>query len=192
MIREGRLEDVPRAAPMRQRAWPDTIITEEGMRHSLACVPERAQLALFAYEEGDRISGWASAGRAWWHHHPGQGTLTTAVDPERRGIGIASKLAEAAGAHLAALGIRKTRTESLDEPAALALAARWGFTQIGQSSTSSVDPRTVEPLPVPAGVEIVPFAELTDPQARLPARPRGLRGHPERALRGGPARRVGA
>jgi GNAT superfamily N-acetyltransferase len=164
MIREGRLEDAPRAASMRQRAWPDTIITEEAMRHSLACVPERAQLALFAYEEGDRISGWATAGRAWWHHDPVHGTLTIAVDPERRGIGIASKLAEAADAHLAALGIRTTRTESLDEPAARALAARHAFTEIGASSTSAVDPRTVEPLPVPAGVQIVPFAELTDPE----------------------------
>jgi GNAT superfamily N-acetyltransferase len=164
MIRDGRLEDAARAAPMRQRAWPDMIITEQGMRHSLASVPERAQLALFAYEEGDRISGWASAGRAWWQNDPGYGTVTIAVDPERRGIGIASKLAEAADAHLAALGIGSARTESLDEPAARALASRWGFIEIGASSTSAVDPRTVEPLPVPAGVAIVPFAELSDPE----------------------------
>ena len=38
-----------------------------------------------------------------------------------------------------------------------------GFTEIGASSTSAVDP-LVDPLPVPDGVEIVPFAELTDPE----------------------------
>jgi GNAT superfamily N-acetyltransferase len=164
MIRPGSLDDAPRAAPMRQRAWPDMIITEEGMRHTLECVPDRAELALFAYEDAGRIDGWATAGRAWWHHDPGHGLVTIAVDPERRGRRIASELAEAADAYLAALGIRTTRTESLDEPAARALAATWGFTEIGASSTSAVDPRTVDPLPVPAGVEIVPFGELTDPE----------------------------
>ena len=54
------------------------------MRHALACVPARADLALFAYEEGDRIAGWASAGRAWWRHDPRHGAVTVAVDPERR------------------------------------------------------------------------------------------------------------
>ena len=119
--------------------------------------------SLFAYEDAGRIDGWATAGRAWWHHDPGQGMVTIAVDPERRGRRIASALADA-DAHLAALGIRTTRTESLDEPAARALAGKWGFTAIGASSTSAVDPRTVDPLPVPDGVEIVPFAELTDPE----------------------------
>jgi GNAT superfamily N-acetyltransferase len=164
MIRSGRVEDAPRAAPMRQRAWPDTIITEEGMRHSLECVPARAELALFAYEQDERILGWATAGRAWWHPDPDQGTATIAVDPDHRGLGIASRLAVVVDAHLAALGIRTTRTESLEETAARTLAGRWGFTEIGASSTSAVDPRTVELLPVPAGVEIVPFAELTDPE----------------------------
>jgi GNAT superfamily N-acetyltransferase len=130
MIREGRLEDLPRAAPMRQRAWPDTIITEEGMRHSLQCVPQRAEFELFAYEEDGQIWGWATAGRAWWHHDPEYGTVTIAVDPDRRGRRIASKLAEAADAHLTALGIRTTRTESLDEPVARALAARWDSSRL--------------------------------------------------------------
>jgi ribosomal protein S18 acetylase RimI-like enzyme len=100
MIREGRLEDVPRAAPMRQRAWPEAIITEEGMRHSLQCVPQRAEFELFAYEEDGQIWGWATGGRAWWHHDPEYGTVTIAVDPDRHERRIASKLAEAADAHL--------------------------------------------------------------------------------------------
>ena len=27
MLREGTLDDIPRAAPMRQRAWPESIVT---------------------------------------------------------------------------------------------------------------------------------------------------------------------
>ena len=192
MIRPGSIDDAPRAAPMRQRAWPDMIVTEEGMRHTLECVPDRAELALFAYEDAGRIDGWATAGRAWWHHDPGQGMVTIAVDPERRGRRIASALAEAADAHLAALGIRTTRTESLDEPAARALAGKWGFTEIGASSTSAVDPRTVEPTPGAGRRRDRALRRADRSRAGLPARHRDLRRHPERDLRGDPARRVGA
>ena len=34
MIRPGSIEDAPRAAPMRQRAWPDMIVTEEGIHRA--------------------------------------------------------------------------------------------------------------------------------------------------------------
>ena len=30
MLREGTLDDLPRAAVLRQRAWPESIVTEEG------------------------------------------------------------------------------------------------------------------------------------------------------------------
>jgi len=162
MVREGTFEDIPRAAPMRQRAWPESIVTEEGMRHSLGAVPATAEQALFAFDEGE-ILGWATAGRSWWVAAPDAGILTIAVEPSRRGERIGSALAEAADAHLARLGIRTTRAGSLDEPAARALARRRGFRELGAATVSAVDPRTVEPLPVPPGVQLVPFAELDDP-----------------------------
>ncbi|HET9287174.1 MAG TPA: GNAT family N-acetyltransferase [Gaiella sp.] len=163
MLREGTFDDIPRAAAMRQRAWPESIVTEEGMRHSLGAVPATAEQALFAFEEGSEILGWATAGRPWWVAAPDAGTLTIAVEPSRRGERIGSALAEAADAHLARLGIRRTRAGSLDEPAARALARRRGFAELGASTVSAVDPRTVEPLPVPSDVALVPFAELDDP-----------------------------
>jgi hypothetical protein len=41
---EGTLDDIARAAPMRQRAWPESVVTEEGMRHWIAGVPRTALL----------------------------------------------------------------------------------------------------------------------------------------------------
>jgi GNAT superfamily N-acetyltransferase len=164
VIREGTLDDVPRAAAMRQRAWPDLIVTADGMRHALEHAPARAQVAMFAYEEGDDIVGWATASHDWVQSDPARGQLAVAVDPERRGAGIGGALAEAADAHLAAIGMTSARAGSLDEPAARALAARLGFRQIGASSVSAVDPRTVEPVPVPAGVTLVAFGEIEDPR----------------------------
>ena len=135
------------------------------MRHSLGAVPARAEQAMFAFEERGEIVGWATSGRSWWHPDPGAGILAISVEPSRRGEGIGSALAEAADDHLARLAIRTTRTRSLDEPAARALARRRGFAQVAAMTVSGVDPRTVEPLPVPTGVELIPFAELDDPLA---------------------------
>ena len=58
MIREGTLDDIPSAAAMRQRAWPDMIVTAEGMRHALENVPERAELLMLAWDEGGEVIGW--------------------------------------------------------------------------------------------------------------------------------------
>lgn len=164
MIREGTDADIPAAAAMRQRAWPDAIITEEGMRHVLASAPPRAELVRFAVEEAGELVGWATAGRAWWVAEPGHGSLEVTVDPDARGRGIGAALAECADGHLEELGVHTTRTGSLDLPAARALAHARGFTELGSSSVSAIDPRTVEPLPVPEGVTIVPFADLDDPR----------------------------
>jgi GNAT superfamily N-acetyltransferase len=164
MIREGTPDDVPRAAAMRQRAWPDQILTAEGMRHDLESTPARAERAVFAYEEDGEILGWASAGRAYWQETPGAGWLAIAVDPARRGEGIATALAEVADAHLDRLGIRSTRGGSLDEPAARALANRLGFAVLTAATVSAVDPRTFDPLPIPEDVDLVPFRELDDPK----------------------------
>ena len=163
MIREGTLADIPRAAALRQRAWPESIVTEEAMRHLLSTVPERAGRALFAFEDDGELLGWATASRTWWHPDPDAGVLTIAVDPSRRGEGIGTALAEAGDAHLGALGVRLTLSPSLDEPAARALARRRGFVQVAAMTVSGVDPRTVEPRPLPAGVELVPLAALDDP-----------------------------
>ena len=164
MIREGTLDDIPGAAAMRQRAWPDTILTAEGMRHTLENVPERAELLMLAWDEDGEIVGWGTAGREWWVAEPNRGTLVVAVDPSRRGEGIGSALAAAGDEHLTAIGVTTTRAGSVDEPGARALAGRLEFTEIAAASTSAVDPRTVTPEPVPEGIRIVPFADLDDPR----------------------------
>jgi GNAT superfamily N-acetyltransferase len=165
VIRESTLDDIPRAAVLRQRAWPDMIVTAEGMRHGLTNIPERAQLLMLAWDEGGEIVGWGTASREWWVAEPNRGTLAVAVDPDRRGEGIGSALAEAADAHLTAIGVTTTRAGSADEPGARALATRLGFTELAASATSAIDPRTVTPEPAPDGVRIVPFADLGDPRA---------------------------
>jgi GNAT superfamily N-acetyltransferase len=164
VIRAGTFEDIPKAAALRQRAWPDTIITVEGMRHHVESTPARADRRIVAFEEHGEILGWADVGRAYWQDDPHHGWIALAVDPEHGGRGIGSALMDAVEEHLSALAITSTRAGSLDSAPARALAEGRGFAEIGSSSRSAVDPRTVEPLPVPADVTIVPFAELDDPE----------------------------
>jgi len=165
VIRAGTLDDVPSAAAMLQRAWPDRIVTAEGMRHSLENVPKRAERMMLAWDDGGEIVGWCIAGYEWWVAEPDRGTLVVAVDPSRRGEGIGSALAAVADEHLTAIGVTTTRAGSVDEPGARALAARLGFTEISAAATSAVDPRTVTPEPIPDGVRIAAFADLDDPRA---------------------------
>ena len=164
MLREGTVDDIPRAAALRQRAWPESIVTEEGMRHWLSGIPARAEHALFAWDDGGELLGWGHAGRSWWHADPATGILSITVDPSRQGQGIGTALAEAADEHLARLEVRTSRAGSLDEPAARALASSRGFTEIAAATVSGLDPRGVEPRPLPAGVQLVPLAELDDPE----------------------------
>ena len=109
MLRPGTLDDIPRAAAMRQRAWPDTIVTAEGMRHSLENVPDRAELLMLAWDEGGEIVGWCTTGREWWVAEPNRGTLVVAVDPSRRGEGIGSVLAAAGDDHLTTIGVTNSQ-----------------------------------------------------------------------------------
>ena len=164
MIRPGTRDDVPQAAALRQRAWPDTFITAEGMRHFLDALPERVEQTLLAFEENGRILGWAGASRAWWTADPSQGALELVVDPEQRGRGIGTALAEEVEAFFARIGVESVRTNSADSPDARALATHRGFREIGSSSVSAVDPRTVEAIPLPDDVTVVPFGELDDPE----------------------------
>ena len=98
------------------------------MRHWIAGVPARAELALFAWEEDGELRGWATRRVA-----TGGAPIRTAGSwrspstRSRRGEGIGTALAEAADEHLGRLGVRTTRAGSLDEPGARALAARRGF-----------------------------------------------------------------
>ena len=160
------------------------------MRHWIAGVPARAELALFAWEADCELRGWATAARNWWSSDPHGGILAITVDGSHRGEGIGTALAEAADEHLGRLGVRTTRAGSLDEPGARALAARRGFEEIAAATVSGVDPRTVEPRPIPAGVELVPWAEHGRPRPCPRAGPGALPRHPERGLRRDRARGV--
>ena len=163
-VRDADESDYPVAAALRAANEPDRIITLEGMTVWMSGLPERAALATWLAEDSGEPVGWGMAMRLWNQHDDGIGTLDLAVAPERHRQGIGTALAERIGAHCAGLGFHTVRAMSSDTPATRAMAARHGFRETHAQTTSTVDPRTVQPEPVPADVRLVPFGELDDPR----------------------------
>jgi GNAT superfamily N-acetyltransferase len=163
LVRVATLDDLEAAAAVRARANPDRIITAEGMRLAVGDPPARAVQLQLAVDVEGRLAGWALAMRLWFQTDPEVGVLDVVVDPDHKGRGIGSSLAARAEEHLAAHGLRRVRSSSLDAPGPRHFATGLGFVQTSASSTSSIDPRTVVPDEVPDDVRLVPFGDLDDP-----------------------------
>ena len=163
-VRLATLDDIPAAAAIRASAVTDAIITPEGMRTWLGELPDEADLLMLAAEVDGQMVGWGNGWRNVFGSDSDSGFFDVVVlaDYQRQGIGV--RLATRVLDHLAAIGMRKVRASSVDSPAAAALATRLGFVEVHAASTSAVDPRTIEPLPVPPGVTLRSFGELDDPR----------------------------
>lgn len=163
-VRDADLGDLPTAAAMRAANEPDRIITPEGMRLWMSDLPERAALATWLAEADGKPVGWAMTMRAWHQSDDGVGHVDVVVDPDHQRRGVGAALAELVEQRCAELGFHTVRATSLDVPPARALAARHDFRAAHATTTSSVDPRTVTPEPVPAGVRLMSFGEVDDPR----------------------------
>lgn len=162
--RLGTLEDVPAAAAIRASAVTDAIITGEGMTSWVSDLPTEAELFMLAAEIDGQLVGWGNSWRNPFGSDRGTGTVDVIVLHEHQRQGIGARLLTRALQHLDEIGIHTVRGSSIDNPGPKALAARFGFVETHASSTSAIDPRTVEPLPIPDGVTVRSFAEIDDPR----------------------------
>jgi GNAT superfamily N-acetyltransferase len=163
-LRPATLADIPAAAAIRASAVTDAIITGEGMSTWVSDLPKEAELFLLAAEIDGRMVGWCNAWRNTFGSDQGVGTVDVIVLPEQQRHGIGSRLVTSGLQHLERIGIHTVRGSSTDSPGPRAVAAHFGFVEVHASSTSAVDPRTVEPLPVPEGVTLRSFGEIDDPR----------------------------
>jgi len=163
-VRVATIDDLDAAAALRARNLPDRIVTAEGMRLMVGDPPERAVQLELAVDVDGQLAGWALVMRLWFQTDPEIGMLDVVVDPDHQGRGIGTSLATRAEQHLLAHGLRTVRSSSLDAPAPRRFATGLGFVETNASSTSSVDPRTVVPEPIPDGAHLVPFGALDDPR----------------------------
>jgi GNAT superfamily N-acetyltransferase len=163
-LRPATLDDIPAAAAIRASVVSDAIITPEGMSTWLSGLPEESNLFLLAADVDGQMVGWCNAWRDMFGSDPGVGTLDVIVAPDHQRLGLGTRLITRGLGHLAGIGIHTVRGSSVDGPAPRAVAARFGFADVRASSTSAVDPRTVEPMHVPEGVTLRSFGEIDDPR----------------------------
>jgi GNAT superfamily N-acetyltransferase len=163
-LRPGTLDDIPAAAAVRASVVSDSIITAEGMGNWLSNLPAESRLFLLAAEVDGQMVGWCNAWRNTFSSDSDVGTLDVIVPPDHQRRGIGARLFTSGLAHLDGIGVHTVRGSSVDSPGPRAAAARFGFVEGHATSTSAVDPRTVEPLPVPGGVTLRSFGEIDDPR----------------------------
>jgi GNAT superfamily N-acetyltransferase len=163
-LRLGTLDDIPAAAAIRASVVSDAIITPEGMRAWLSGLPQESNLFLLAAEVDGRLVGWCNAWRNMFASDPGVGVLDVVAVPDHQRLGLGTRLITRGLDHLVGIGMHTVRGASVDGPGPRAVAARFGFAEVHASSTSAVDPRTVEPMPVPEGVTLRSFGEIDDPR----------------------------
>jgi len=163
-LRPGTFDDLPAAAGLRAGAVADAIITPEGMHARLAELGAAADLMMLAAEVDGQVIGWCNGWRNTFGKDPGVGALDVIVAPDHQRRGLGGRLIARGLEHLDGIGIHTVRGYSVDGPAQRAVAARFGFVEVHASSTSALDPRSIEPLPVPEGVTLRSFAEIDDPR----------------------------
>lgn len=162
MIREYENADAEDAAALLADNSP-WLWTAAGLRHRLAALPPRAHRASWVAEEDGRIVGWAEAEFDWAAEREDIGTLFVLVSPSHRRRGIGTALFERGAAHIEQYEASELRSWSF--PDSDAFLARRGFTRARHERMSAVDPRIVDVSALdhlPAGVRIVPLADLED------------------------------
>ena len=165
MIREYEDSDAEEGSALIAEHSP-WFSTAAGTRHRLASVPPRARRKIWVAEADGRIVGWGEAEFDWATEVEDAGGVWVIVHPDHRRRGLGSGLFEQGAGHLKSHGARELRSWADTESAPF--LERRGFVAGRLERLSALDPRSVDTSRLdatPAGVRVVPLAELLD---RLP------------------------
>ena len=163
MVGRHRTEDFGAATELLNRVWPYRVGSERGLRHSADTAPLEAHRRYCAAEHNGALAGWATAAIEYQSAER-PGFLEVSVAPERRNAGFGSALLERCEARLAGLDVATVLTLTTSEDASRRLATAHGFRHTHRTRISGVDPRTIEPVAAPVGVELRSLASL-DPRS---------------------------
>ena len=162
-LRPATADDAPRIAALLKTVFADRVITEAGVHYRMSHIVPDDRLSYWRVERDDELAGWAVAGLDAFAAGNTTAFAGVVVHPNRRREGIGGSLWEAASAHLDEIGARRIVVYSQSDDDSCAFARRCGFTLDATSTTSAVDPRTLNAAPGPPdGIEIVPMERFDD------------------------------
>jgi GNAT superfamily N-acetyltransferase len=162
MVREGTREDFASANELLNRVWPHRVGSQRGLRHAADAAPPDAHRRYWAADRDGELVGWGTAAIEYQSAER-PGFLEASVVPEARMAGVGTALLERCEAHLAGLGVATVLSTTTPDEASQRLATEHGFRHTNTTRISGVDPRTIEPVSGPPGVDLQPLASL-DPR----------------------------
>lgn len=137
-------------------ASPLMVLDERSEAHEIRNDPADARRAVATVD--DEVVGVA---RFRAYPDEDHASFQVLVDPAHRRHGVGTALLRELEQHLAASGRTTVNTVVEDDHGSRIVSARWGFSITRQLRMAVVDPRAVpEPAPPPAGVTVVPVAEV--------------------------------
>jgi GNAT superfamily N-acetyltransferase len=162
VIRDAGESDFEAGFDLIRRVWPRVVGSVAGWLHDARVEPAEAQRRYWAAEDSGRIVGWSSA-YVDYESVARPGGFRISVLEEERGRGVGGALYEHCAQHLATVGVTRVDTVSDGSDASTSFARSLGFLHRSTTTVSGVDPTTVAPGIVPAGIELRPLADL-DPE----------------------------
>jgi GNAT superfamily N-acetyltransferase len=165
VIREATLDDAPAVAGLSALVYPAELVSARGIRHGWEATPARSRRSMWLALDGGEPVGFAAAGLFPSSADPGAAVANVYVHPERRRQGLGSALWERVEPHLTAIGATHVNSFGLDEEPSRRFMGARGFEVTFVQRMSTVDLSTLgPPPPVPADVELVPYAAVDDPR----------------------------
>jgi GNAT superfamily N-acetyltransferase len=155
-IRTAHVSDAAAIVALGRAIDRDQLASEESLTELLALPPSETTERLVAEADG-RVVAWAPSGL----YASGDGWFWIGVDAAARGRGIGSRIYDRVEARLHGLGASTLATTPNDDDGRRFLLAR-EFERTNVVRYSELDPRVVEPAPVPRGTRVVPLGECVD------------------------------
>ncbi len=160
IVRDFRTEDAAAVSRVRHATLPHMVTTPESILFRAATANPGKKYRLLIAEKDGEIIGTAHVGIVHDATEPGLSTVTPHVHPDHQRLGAGTMILRAAEEHLAAEGATTVYAWAMEEPAALAFAAKHGYRPTRSAHFQRLDlaKSTLPPLPgpadLPAGVEL--------------------------------------
>ncbi len=162
MIREPTTDDAEQIAALQETIYPEFVRSVAAVRYYLELKPPGSHMRRWCAEAGGELIGLASASLNVQTSEKGVAWIDVIVDPSQRARGIGGALYELAERHTRDVGARRILAESRADDASVAFAQSRAYEQIASHDLLRLDPRTVQPVPLRPGVEVLSFAAFVD------------------------------